>query len=291
MKHLFLIAPSSPIPAEKVDLIKSYLESLGRKVSLPPDLLGEDLLCANTDALRFKHLKDALTSDADEIMAIIGGYGLTRLMPDLMSLSKPDKAKVMYGFSDITALHIFLNQVWDWPTVHGPSGVAFINKEADKISNERTLRILDDGLGAYELPELIPLNSAAKNITSLSGKVVGGNLCLVQTSLGTPWQLKTADKILFLEDVSERGYRIDRMLAHLEQASLFREVKAVLLGDFVKGEEPNGLSLVWDVLHRFAKSATFPVFQLPGCGHGSQNYPIPFNFELNFKICGVVNST
>jgi muramoyltetrapeptide carboxypeptidase len=248
--------------------------------------LGEDLLCANTDALRFKHLKDALNSDADEIMAIIGGYGLTRLMPDIMSIPKPDKVKIMYGFSDITALHIFLNQVWDWPTVHGPSGVGLINSAADKVSNERTLRILDEGLGAYELPVLIPLNSLAKDISSLSGKVVGGNLCLVQTSLGTPWQLKTADKILFLEDVSERGYRIDRMLAHLQQAGLFQGVKAVLLGDFVKGEEPNGQDLVWDVLHRFAKAAAVPVFQLPGCGHGVQNYPIPFNFEMSFRVCG-----
>lgn len=284
MKHLYLIAPSWSVPVEKVNLTKAYLESLGRKVTLSADLFGEDLLCANTDALRFSHLKEALTSDADEIMAIIGGYGLTRLMPALLSLPKPDKAKVMYGFSDITALHIFLNQFWNWPTVHGPCGVGLINEKANKVSISRTLRIMNEGLSAYELPELIPLNSAATRFTDILGEVVGGNLCLVQTSLGTPWQLNTTDKILFLEDVSERGYRIDRMLNHLEQAGLFQRVKAVLFGEFTKGEEPSGLNLVGDVLQEFAKNVSFPIFQLPGCGHGHQNYPIPFNFAVNLKV-------
>ena len=284
MKHLYLIAPSWPISLEKVNLIKAYLESLGRKVTLPVDLFGEDLLCANTDAERFSHLKEALTSDADEIMAIIGGYGLTRLMPELLSLPKPTKAKVMYGFSDITALHIFLNQFWNWFTVHGPCGVGFIKEKVDKVSVARTLRIMNEGLSAYELPELIPLNTVATSYTDILGKVVGGNLCLVQTSLGTPWQLNTTDKIFFLEDVSERGYRIDRMLNHLDQAGLFQGVKAVLFGEFTKGEDPSGLNLVGDVLQEFAKAAIFPVFQLQGCGHGLQNYPIPLNFTVNLKV-------
>jgi muramoyltetrapeptide carboxypeptidase len=285
MKHLFLIAPSSAIPAEKVLLMQSYFEPLGRKVTVPPDLFGEDLLCANTDALRFKHLKDALVSEADEIMMIIGGYGLTRLMPELLSLEKPRKVKTLYGFSDATALHIFLNQVWDWPSVHGPVGLQLSEQRVDVDSIERTLRILKDGLSAYSLPELIPLNALAQDIKTVSGKVVGGNLCLIQTSLGTPWQLKAFDKILFLEEVNERGYRIDRMLMHLQQAGTFTGVKAVLLGDFTKGEEADGSTLVGEVLHRFAAAASFPVFQLPGCGHGTQNYPIPFNFEVHLETC------
>lgn len=284
MKQLYLIAPSWSIPIEKVNLTKLYLESLGRKVIFPADLFGEHLLCANTDAVRFSHLKEALTSDADEIMAIIGGYGLTRLMPALLSLPKPDKAKVMYGFSDITALHIFLNQFWNWPTVHSPCGVGLINEKADKVSIARTVRIMNEGLSAYELPELIPLNLVATSITDVLGEVVGGNLCLIQTSLGTPWQLNTRGKILFLEDVSERGYRIDRMLNHLEQAGLFQGIKAVLFGEFTKGDEPNGLNLVGDVLQAFAKAMSFPIFQLSGCGHGLQNYPIPFNFTINLKV-------
>ena len=286
MKHTFLILPSSSISQEIVSKTKSYYESLGRKVTVPSDLFGPDLLCANTDAVRLKHLKDAFASEADEIMIIKGGYGLTRLIPELHAMPKPEKQKILYGISDATALHIFLNQVWDWPSVHGPAGAQLSMQTVDTDSIERTLRILEEGLSAYTLPELIPLNPMADKMGGVSGKVVGGNLTLVQASLGTPWQLDVDDKILFIEDVNERGYRIDRMLTHLRQAQFFKGVKAVLVGNFIKGEEPNGTTLVWDVLQRFAEEVPFPMFQILGCGHGPQNYPIPFNFDvkLNVKI-------
>lgn len=284
MKHTFLIAPSSFIAPEMVSKTKAFFESIGRKVTLPEDTFGKDLLCANTDEMRFKHLKDALLSEADEIINIKGGYGLTRLLPNLMKLPKPAKMKMMYGISDATALHIFLNQIWDWPTVHGPAGGQLSMQTVDADSINRTLRILEEGLSACTLSELIPLNAVAKEMKSLKGKIRGGNLTLVQTSLGTPWQLDVSDKILFLEEVNERGYRIDRILTHLQQAQFFKGVKAVLFGDFIKGEEPNGTTLIWDVLQRFAHEASFPVFKLPGCGHGNQNYPIPFNYEISLSV-------
>jgi muramoyltetrapeptide carboxypeptidase len=284
MKQTYLIAPSSNIAPDMVAKTKTYFESLGRKVILPDDTFGKDLLCANSDEMRFKHLKDALLSDADEIVNIKGGYGLTRLLPKLMTLSKPAKMKTMYGISDATALHIFLNQIWDWPTVHGPAGGQLSEQRVDDDSIERTIRILEEGLSAYKLPSLVPMNAIAKNMESLDGRVVGGNLTIVQTSVGTPWQLQTKGKILFFEDVQERGYRIDRMLHHLHHAGLFEGVKAVLFGDFIKGEEPNGISIIWDVLGRFADEVDFPIFQLPGCGHGVQNYPIPFNYDVHLTV-------
>lgn len=285
MKTAYLIAPSSSVAPHTVAKTKAYFESLGRRVILPEDAFGKDLLCANTDEMRFKHLKEALLSDADEIINIKGGYGLTRLLPSLMTLPKPAKIKMMYGISDATALHIFLNQVWDWPTVHGPAGAQLSEQRVDEDSIRRTLRMMEEGLSAYVLPALIPLNDQAKLESSISGKVIGGNLTLVQSGVGTPWQLNGADKILFFEDVQERGYRIDRMLNHLLQAGVFQNVKAVLFGDFIKGEEPNGTCLIWDVLHRFAAEVKLPVFQLPGCGHGIQNYPIPFNYPIELKVC------
>ncbi|MBM3468732.1 MAG: LD-carboxypeptidase [Alphaproteobacteria bacterium] len=284
MKHMYLIAPSGSFPHEMVDLTRLYFESLGRKITVPKDILGEDLLCANSDEMRFKYLKEALISEADEIMMIRGGYGLTRLMPMLLKLSKPEKKKIFYGISDGTALHIFLNQVWDWPSIHGPVGAQFVKQSVDRDSIERTVRIFDEGLSAYLLPPLIPLNSAGASKASILGKVVGGNLSLIQTSIGTPWQLKGENKIVFFEDVNERGYHIDRILSHLEQAQLFVGVRAVLFGDFVKGEESDGSSLVWDVIQRFAHSMSFPVYRLRGCGHGVQNYPLPFNYELDLTI-------
>ncbi len=121
--------------------------------------------------------------------------------------------------------------------------------------------------------ELQPLND--KPINNIQSRIIGGNLCLIQTSIGTFWQLDTRKKIVFLEEVNERGYKIDRMLEHLRQAGLFEDIHALLLGDFIKGEELSATSLVEPVLQRFAKSCAFPVLRCPGVGHGFRNHPLP----------------
>ncbi len=121
-------------------------------------------------------------------------------------------------------------------------------------------------------------------MSSLEGRVIGGNLCLATCTLGTALQIRPQEKILFLEDVDERGYRVDRMLMHLQQANVFEGVKALIFGDFVKGEEKDGTSLIWPVIQRFAKEISIPTFQLPGYGHGSENFPLPFNVPVVFSV-------
>lgn len=284
-KHISLIAPSYSFPEEDVKLTKQYLESLGMKVSVPADLLGEDLLCANLDAKRLTHLKCALEDPSVDVVWLLrGGYGLTRLLPELFQIKKPDKEKLFIGFSDGTALHVFLNQMWNWPTLHGAIAIQIAKKKVGVQTIELTLRMLREGFDALCPLSLKPLNEKAKELKSLSGLLIGGNLCLLECSLGTPWQINASGKILFLEDVSERGYRIDRMLVHLGQARIFEEAKAIIFGDFIEGEEADGSSLVLPVLERFAKKSMVPVFSLPGCGHGDENIPLPFNINLNFSI-------
>ncbi len=285
MKHIYLIAPSYAFPQEDAGLTKSYFEALGMQVTAPPDLLGKDLLCANRDEIRLSHLQKALSdSTVDIIWLLYGGYGLTRLIPDLLRMKKPEKEKLFIGYSDGTALHVFLNQNWGWPSVHGVSAHQMSKKRVGMQTIESTLRIMKEGLHSYCPPALQPFNEKAKTMTSLSGTVVGGNLCLLECSLGTDWQIDPKGKILFLEEVYERGYRVDRMLMHLQQAHTFKGVKAILLGDFVKGNENDGTSLIPAVLKRFAEQCSVPVFHLPGYGHGEENLPLPFYRDLEFSV-------
>jgi muramoyltetrapeptide carboxypeptidase len=121
------------------------------------------------------------------------------------------------------------------------------------------------------------LNIAAQTSDALEAKIVGGNLSIVQTSIGTDWQIDASDKILFLEDVSERGYRIDRMLNHLKQAGIMSNVKAVILGDFTDSKEKDGSDLVDLAIADFAAKVTFPVFRTPEIGHNAANRPLPLN--------------
>lgn len=285
MTKLALIAPSSAIQPEDPGKARVYFENLGFEVVVPDDLLGPDLLCANQDAVRLKHLKAALTDPSvDVIWMLRGGYGLTRLIPSLMDLPKPEKQKLFVGFSDATVLHLFLNQVWDWPSLHAPVVTQIVGETVSAESSLKTLEFIKEGLSSTEMGSLHPLNSHACSLSGLEGKVVGGNLTLAAHSLGTPYALKGEGKILFFEDWNERGYRLDRMLTQLAHAGVFQGVKAVLLGDFMGGEEGDGVSFVEPVLQRFGDEAEFPVFRLPSVGHGAKNYPLPFQTPLTFLI-------
>lgn len=285
MNHIFLIAPSYSVSEQDVNLAKSYFEAMELQVTVPPDLFGEDLLCAHTDEMRLVHLKNALNdSSADLIWLLDGGYGLTRLIPNLFHLEKPEKEKLFIGFSDGTALHVFLNQIWNWPTLHGPCAVQVAKQKIGVQTMDAVLHMIKQGISNDAPPHLTPFNTKAKEISTLSGTLIGGNLCILQSSLGTKWQLNASDKILFLEDVDERGYRVDRMLKHLQQANIFKDLKAIIFGDFTGGEEANGASLVSPVLQRFAEEINLPVFSLSGYGHGKENLPLPFNLPLEFAV-------
>jgi muramoyltetrapeptide carboxypeptidase len=280
-----MIAPSYPISQEDVQFAKQHFESLGLKVTIPSDLLGADLLCANHDEARLSHLKAALADPvADIIWLLKGGYGLTRLIPDLFYMEKPRKEKLFIGFSDGTALHVFLNQAWNWTSIHGATALQITKNKVGAQTIEMTLRLLREEYHSHFLPSLTPANDNAKKMSSLTGTLVGGNLCLLTCSLGTNWQINASDKILFLEEIDERGYRVDRMLAHLQQVSIFNSAKAIIFGDFVGGNEENGTSLIPQVLERFSNTIPIPVFHLSGCGHGQENIPLPFNKNLNFSI-------
>lgn len=98
-------------------------------------------------------------------------------------------------------------------------------------------------------------------------------------------------KLFFLEEVGERGYRVDRMLEHLRQAGIFNNAKAILLGDFIGGQEPDGSSLLEPVLERFAKNCEIPVVKLEGLGHGPINFPLPLGTMTQLELGKIIKLT
>lgn len=275
-----IIAPASRIKNEQLNDLVKLVESWGLNCIVEKDIFGEDLLCANSDAARFRHLeKSFLRKETKAILSARGGYGSMKLLPALSKISAPSHPKLFIGMSDITALTLFLEQKWSWPSLHGAAAL-------DKFSPESIEALRSIMFG--EKPQLeyfgIPMNSLAKNSEMLSAVFTGGNLCLVQTSIGTIWQIEGKNKIIFLEDTGERGYRIDRMLEHLSQADIFKHAKAIVFGDFVEGLEPDGRSLVMPVLERFANRLHIPAVQISGIGHGFTNIPIPLGVEASLHL-------
>jgi len=203
------------------------------------------------------------------------------LIPEITSIVPPEKNKIFVGMSDTTALQLYLQQQWHWPTIHGAPA-------QDKFSPESIAAlksILFADVNPVEFSGLLPLNKLAEKNHTIEARVTGGNLCLVQAGIGTVWQLQGQNKIILLEDVGERGYRVDRMLEHLRQANIFKDAAAILFGDFIEGNEPNGTSLIEPALKRFAESCEIPVVQVKGIGHGHTNFPIPLGTPSTLQ-CG-----
>lgn len=273
-----IVAPGSSCKMESLLKGLDVLRSWGLEPRLPKDIFGADVICANSDDERFKQLKHALTNeDSTAVWCIRGGYGANRLIPRLMKLERPaGPPKLFMGFSDITTLHVFLNAQWGWPTVHGP----MIDRIGRGLILEPQLKEVREMLfgerKTIEFKSLKPMNDLAHRSKTIKAPVTGGNLMTLQSSIGTKAPWKTAGHIVFLEEIDERGYRVDRIFEHLEQTGHFAKAKAVVLGDFTGGDEPDGTNRVWPVVERWARAQKIPVLRGIQAGHGDLQRPVPF---------------
>ncbi|MSP52818.1 MAG: LD-carboxypeptidase [Gammaproteobacteria bacterium] len=280
-----IVAPAGKSEPAVLQKITELLASWGLKVNIPSNTLGDDLICANTDEIRFALLKDALLNpDSKAIWCLRGGYGSMRLIPELEQLTPPKQQKLFIGFSDITALHIFLNQKWGWPTIHGPSAQ---QAATDQLDHDSIIKVQNLFLGKtkeIEFNNLVALNNAAKIMRKITAPIVGTNLTLVECSLGTSWHINTEQKILLLEDVNMTAYQIDRSLQHLKQAHVFKNAVAVLLGDFMGLDKEKDAELIDKVLQRFANELSIPVLKIPTIGHDKTNYVLPLGVIAELQL-------
>lgn len=280
-----VVAPASYSAQEKFQDGIDWLSHIGLIPRVPKDIITPDLFFAAPMDIQLKHLIDAIYSDSKAIWCLRGGYGSMRLIPHLLKLKPPKKSKLFIGFSDITSLHLFFTQNWGWPVIHGRT-LSQLSINQDKTEDRDFLKKMIFGQSdSMTFKSLIPLNQSAKEARDITGVISGGNLRIIQSSLGTPWEIKSKGKILFLEDVSERGYSIDRMLEQMIQAKILnKNIKAIIFGDFTEGYEKNGTNLTKDALIRFAQRVPYPVLSGFPAGHGEINYPVPFNVNCQLRL-------
>lgn len=266
-----LVAPGFGPTPQEIGLALKFLRQWDLVPRVTPDLLGKDVLCSNSDKKRFEFLHRALCAeDSQALWCLRGGYGSNRLLPYLHQLKPPRHNKVLIGYSDVTTLHLFLNQFWGWNTLHAP----LLDRLSKGLSRKQDQKEIKDCLWGKKstlcFQNFKPLNQLARQKKMIKASITGGNLTTWVSAVGTPWEGRAAGQILFFEDIGEPGRKIDRMLVQLEQSGGLKGVKAMLLGDFVGGAQPNGRHLWRKVLQRFAEEASFPVFHHFPSGHGSR---------------------
>jgi muramoyltetrapeptide carboxypeptidase len=281
-----VVAPGFRCSDENLAKGVEFVRTLGLVPRVPSDLFGEDLLCSNSDAVRFEQLKRALfAKDSRAVWCVRAGYGAIRFIERFRKLKAPRQQKVFIGYSDATTINHFLNHWWKWPAVHGPLLDRLGNASVRPEEIEELRAVLFNAGHRTTFRNLTPLNVAAGKKRTIKGRVFGGNLTVLQTTLGTRWQ-KNLKEILFLEDIGERGYRVDRMLQHFVQAGAFDNLKAIVLGSFTGGHELDGRCTTPEVWKRFAEEhRKLPVFAGMEAGHGEYQRAVCLNTPAVLKNC------
>lgn len=270
-----VVAPGSATSSEALEEATTMATRLGFKVRIPAGLMSAHPFHSQEDEIRFEFLKNALyAKDSKVVWCLRGGYGSNRLIPFLNKLkTPPTKAKLFIGYSDITTVHTFLQQKWKWITCHGP---VFENLKSGRIKKEDLNELVAMLTGKIKTSQfqMKPLNAQALVMKKKKTVLTGGNLATLQSAIGTVISPKLSGKTLFLEDIGERGYRVDRLLEHFRQAKILNGCEAIVLGDFTGGEEKDGADHTMFALERFANSVKVPVFYGLPCGHGVVNKPL-----------------
>ena len=280
-----IVAPASSCSREEFDHAVAWIVDQGYRPRYPKDLLEPVDYLANTDQKRFKALKKALLSPTSKVVwCLRGGYGSIRLVPELLKLKKAPP-KFFIGLSDITVIHQFLIQKWNWKTIHGPVLSRTLSEKKRSSDYAELFGLLSGEKDQIGFLGLVPLNKAAREVKkSIVSKVMGGNLTTFCSLLGTKLSPKVKDYFLFFEDISERGYKIDRMLHQLEQAEIFKKCKGVFFGDIIESDEANGRNLVWSTIESFFAKKNFPVFKGIESDHSEKQRPLFLNTKAEL-VC------
>jgi len=228
---------------------------------------------AGSDARRLAELRAALADPGIRaVFCVRGGYGATRLLAELAAHAPQGAPKPLVGFSDITALHLWM-QAHGRISIHGPV-LTQLHRLA-LSTHARLFELLESARPAA------PLAGTATYVGGTAeGPLLGGNLSVLTRLLGTPFMPPLDGAILLLEDQGERPYRLDRMWTHLRLAGVFERARGIALGSFTGCEEPEAGYTSAEVLRELAQSEGLPCAAGFPVGHGEVNEPVPLGVRV-----------
>jgi muramoyltetrapeptide carboxypeptidase len=269
-----IIAPAGTV-RQRVSLTQgvAVLNRMGFDVRYDDRIFHSLRYLAGDDASRAAELHSYFEDPAiHAVLCLRGGFGCSRLISMLDEKRLRHHCKIFMGFSDITTLHLYFRRRLGWVTIHGPmaasNSLGQIGSEA-----EQHLRSLLTDPGYVPRMTFPGLQSWYPGIAE--GKVTGGCLSIIAASLGTSYEVRTEGKILFLEDLGEEPYRLDRMLTQLSLAGKLDGIAGILLGSFPNCDAEEGDCTAEDTLRDILVPLQVPVLAGFPAGHGPDNWAFP----------------
>ena len=286
-----LISASGATPPEKLQQAIESVEKLGFKVIVGETCRARHGYLAGSDELRAKEVNQMFSDPAvDGIFCIRGGYGATKILPLLDFDMIKRNPKVFAGYSDVTALHIAFNQICNFVTYHTPMpSTEFIQSKMD----DYTWNYFIHSVTNADWSEHILANPIGQPMTTLvsgetMGQLIGGNLTLVAASLGTPYEIDTKGKILFLEDINENEQRVDRMLTQLQLAGKLDDAAGFLLGAWTNcgpanPDHPEHSLPLTIIFNEILVPLNKPTLMDVTCGHCLPTMSLPLGRTISFN--------
>jgi muramoyltetrapeptide carboxypeptidase len=283
-----LISPASaPSTPEKIEKAVRYLESLGYRTIIGKNALAQRGYLAGTDEQRASDLNEMLNNrNVKAIIALRGGYGTPRLLPRVDYRAVRRNPKILVGYSDLTALQLAMHRKTGLVTFSGPMAAVEMWNSMDRYTEENFWSILTSQTRrALSNPSDRPAIPLRKG--NAEGRLMGGNLALIISVLGTPYAPDFHRSILIVEDIDEAPHRVDRMLMHLENAGILKKLRGLVYGQFtdcVPSDASAPHFTVEEVLLEFAIRAKIPVLGGLQYGHISKKLTIPLGIRAKLDV-------
>lgn len=276
-----IVSTAGKIDKQYIDNAAKVLSQLGFNVVIGKNVLASNNMFAGTDEQRADDLQKMINDNS--IKAIIcsrGGYGTVRIVDKIDFSALKNSPKWICGYSDVTVLHSIINQQIGIETIHGTMVLNF-----PKNSSNKSFELLIDTLTG-KIPEY-EIKSDALNITgNAEGILTGGNLSVLYSLRGTPYDIDTDGKILFIEDLGEYFYHIDRMMMNLKAGGKLKNLKALIVGgmtDMKEGNTPYGKTAN-EIILDSVKEYGYPVcFNFPA-GHIEDNFPLVMGRTMKLNV-------
>lgn len=287
-----IVAPGSAVTdPDSILYAANALKHFGLQYELSPHILKGSGYKTRTVTERVSDLHHAFSSDSDAILCIRGGYGSGQLLDDIDYDLIKKNPKIIAGFSDITTLLIAINKICGLITFHTPVLMSAFSDYTAKIFKNMLFgeNSYPKSFGNPETISGIRAKYPTREINpgSANGKLIGGNLSLICSLMGTPYEIVTEGKILFLEDVGEQPYRIDRMLTQLKQSGKLATAAGIIFGDCNDCTATYSRD-TWDaslgeVLDGIFKDIDVPVFSGLMIGHSVDQISLPLGIEAEMN--------